>query len=297
MSSVNELRTHSTSIEWLPGRRVRIHSESTRRGGDAALVARCLVAAVVAGFAIPAAQLVESSPLPTRTTFLLSASLALFVFFVKFLRAPQSREIVFDWETRRAAVITHMRLGRQIKRFDFDAVREVLLRRSIHRRGDGLTYSCSLKLRLRKGGHEILGTPEYLSLQAAYAALAPAARELSTALLAPLREVTDGDVQLAPVDLPAPPPADVQLAENVISRLNPVPPRAACADGPVRVEVMVAKNGRVTEAKALSGDPSLHDAALSAAREWVFVPTRVSGTPVSVRGTITIEFGLAPSHA
>jgi TonB family protein len=296
MSSVNELRSSSLSIEWIPGHRVRIVSDT--QSGEAALVARCAASALVAALTIPAAQFVEHSPLPATTTILLSTALGLFVFFVKYLRSERAREAVLDWESRRVTVITHLRLGRKVKRFGFDALQEVLLRTSAHRRGKSVFYSCTLKLRLPKGGHEILGTRGYLSAEAACAAILPAARELSAMLPAPLREVTDGDTRPAAVDLPTPPPEGRHLAGQVISRFNPVPPRALDgSDGPVTVEVTVSEHGRVTSAVALSGNPSLHDAALSAAREWIFVPTRVSGTPVKVRGTITIEFGLSAAHS
>lgn len=91
----------------------------------------------------------------------------------------------------------------------------------------------------------------------------------------------------------------------------PVPayPDAARADnagGPVSVEVTIDEEGNVIEAKALSiftvtaddgslvetkrVHPALCEAAEQAAREAKFSPTRLSGQPVKVKGTIAYNF-------
>jgi TonB family protein len=293
MSSVSELRSNTLSIEWLPGKRVRIVSNPA--GHERRIALRCVVSAVIAGLTVPVAQSIESAPLSAGAAAAASLTLAAFVFFVKYVGRERGREILLDWESRKMAITTRMRVGRRVKRARFDDVREVLLRSELRRRGDARYYSCSLRLRLRSGWHELVTTRAYLTPEAARAAALPAARELSTALPAPLREVTEVDARPEPLDLPVPPPEDCLLSGKAISRLSPALPRAAPArDGSVTVQVMVSERGRVTEAVALSGDPALHDVALSAAREWVFVPMRVSGTPVKVRGRITIDFEPAP---
>jgi TonB family protein len=78
---------------------------------------------------------------------------------------------------------------------------------------------------------------------------------------------------------------------------KPAPPypaiaRAARASGSVTVQVTVNEQGRVVEARAVSGHPLLQQAAVQAARQARFEPTRQSGTPVRVTGTLTYDFRL-----
>ena len=60
--------------------------------------------------------------------------------------------------------------------------------------------------------------------------------------------------------------------------------------GVVVVEVIVSETGAVESARVLSGHPLLRDAALAAAKGWVFDPTIVEGVAVKVVGTITFNF-------
>jgi VWFA-related protein/TonB family protein len=62
------------------------------------------------------------------------------------------------------------------------------------------------------------------------------------------------------------------------------------ATGTVIVEVVINEEGRVIEARALSGPQLLQGAAVSAARLARFLPARLSGMPVKVTGTITYTF-------
>lgn len=72
----------------------------------------------------------------------------------------------------------------------------------------------------------------------------------------------------------------------------PYPPaaRAAKADGTVVVQVTFDENGKVTKASAVSGHPLLRAAAVSAAYNAKFSPTRVGGQPVKVTGVINYNF-------
>jgi TonB family protein len=74
----------------------------------------------------------------------------------------------------------------------------------------------------------------------------------------------------------------------------PYPPiaRAARASGAVQVQVTISETGEVTEASVISGHPLLRDAALQAARQWLFKPTELSGVPVKVQGILTFNFTL-----
>jgi TonB family protein len=68
--------------------------------------------------------------------------------------------------------------------------------------------------------------------------------------------------------------------------------RAAKASGPVIVQALISETGDVIEAQVLSGHPLLREAALQAARRWVFSPTTLSGRPVKIRGVLTFNFTL-----
>jgi TonB family protein len=74
----------------------------------------------------------------------------------------------------------------------------------------------------------------------------------------------------------------------------PYPPiaRAARASGPVQVQVIISETGEVIEASVVSGHPLLRDAALQAARQWLFHPTELSAVPVKVQGILTFNFTL-----
>jgi TonB family protein len=66
--------------------------------------------------------------------------------------------------------------------------------------------------------------------------------------------------------------------------------RAAHASGTVNVQVTVDEKGNVTSASAVSGHPLLRAAAIAAARQARFAPTKLSGTPVKVTGIIVYNF-------
>jgi TonB family protein len=85
------------------------------------------------------------------------------------------------------------------------------------------------------------------------------------------------------------------LQGNAIKRVQPpYPPvaKAARASGPVQVQITISEAGEVIEASVISGHPLLRDAALQAARQWLFKPTELSGVPVKVQGILTFNFTL-----
>jgi TonB family protein len=93
------------------------------------------------------------------------------------------------------------------------------------------------------------------------------------------------------------------LQGNAIKRVQPSYPqiaKAARASGPVQVQITISESGEVIEASVISGHPLLRDAALQAARQWLFAPTELSGVPVKVQGILTFNFTLddeEPSQA
>jgi TonB family protein len=85
------------------------------------------------------------------------------------------------------------------------------------------------------------------------------------------------------------------LNGKVIYKPQPYYPqdaKAARAQGTVTVRILVDEEGRVVEAKAVSGHPLLREAAEAAARNSRFAPTRLQGQPVKVSGVITYSFVL-----
>lgn len=70
----------------------------------------------------------------------------------------------------------------------------------------------------------------------------------------------------------------------------PVEARAARVTGTVVVQIVVDEKGIVEKAKAISGHPLLREAAVHAAYEARFAPTRISGRPVKVSGKLVYRF-------
>jgi len=68
--------------------------------------------------------------------------------------------------------------------------------------------------------------------------------------------------------------------------------KAAGVSGEVQVQVTISEEGRVIEAIVISGPELLREAAVQAAKEWVFKPTKLDGVPVKVQGILTFNFEL-----
>ena len=85
------------------------------------------------------------------------------------------------------------------------------------------------------------------------------------------------------------------LTGKAISKPPPAYPaiaKAARAQGTVVVQITVDESGRVVSASAISGNPLLQNAAVQAVRNWRFSPTMLTGQPVKVTGTVTVNFTL-----
>ena len=65
---------------------------------------------------------------------------------------------------------------------------------------------------------------------------------------------------------------------------------AAHASGTVGVKVIIDVDGNVIAAASISGHPLLQGAAVNAARNARFAPTKVNGQPVKVVGVIQYNF-------
>ena len=95
-------------------------------------------------------------------------------------------------------------------------------------------------------------------------------------------------------------PDAVRIGGNIrapqkIRHVSPVYPelaRQANVRGVVIVEVVVDREGRVSNAKVLRSIPLLDDAAVDAVMQWTFTPTLLNGNPVPVIMTVTVNFTL-----
>jgi TonB family protein len=70
--------------------------------------------------------------------------------------------------------------------------------------------------------------------------------------------------------------------------------KAAGVSGAVSVKILVDEGGNVISAEAVAGHPLLRAAAVDAALQAQFAPTRLSGQPVKVSGIVTYNFVLPP---
>lgn len=105
-----------------------------------------------------------------------------------------------------------------------------------------------------------------------------------------------------PEPTPAPTPKQqlTQVSKGVIQGAAVVKPapvypplaRQARVEGAVQILVTISEEGRVLEAAVVNGHPLLRQAALEAARRWVFNPTTLSEVPVKVQGILTFNFTL-----
>ena len=79
-------------------------------------------------------------------------------------------------------------------------------------------------------------------------------------------------------------------AKNLPMPKYPEAALAVQAAGTVSVQVTIDEEGNVISASAISGHPLLRSAAVAAAQEAKFAPTRLSGQPVKVSGILTYNF-------
>ncbi len=87
---------------------------------------------------------------------------------------------------------------------------------------------------------------------------------------------------------------NVQSA-NLVNKVTPVYPPAAKAagiQGPVMMNVIIAKEGNIREIRVTSGDPMLTQAAIDAVKQWTYRPTMLNGNPVEVETTVQVNFAL-----
>ena len=80
------------------------------------------------------------------------------------------------------------------------------------------------------------------------------------------------------------------------STSSPIYPQEALAQGVrgiVILELVLDAQGKVESTTVIRSVPGLDEAAIAAARQWEYEPTKVDGKPVRVRLTVPITFALA----
>lgn len=94
-----------------------------------------------------------------------------------------------------------------------------------------------------------------------------------------LKPISGGVLNGTAISLPAP--------------VYPDPAKRMRLAGIVSVAVVVDETGKVISAEATSGPSPLREAAMKAALRARFSPTKLSGQPVKVSGSINYKFSLA----
>jgi periplasmic protein TonB len=82
---------------------------------------------------------------------------------------------------------------------------------------------------------------------------------------------------------------------NLLHQVAPeYPPLAKTAHvhGIVILEATISRTGDITEIRVISGHPLLIKAAVDAVQQWKYKPTFLSGEPVDVITTVTVNFAL-----
>lgn len=111
---------------------------------------------------------------------------------------------------------------------------------------------------------------------------------------------------LGAIPPPPPPPVRAQpsgpvrvssgvAAGHLLTPIQPAYPaiaKAAGVQGRVVIEAIISKQGFVQQARALSGQPMLAQAALAAVSRARYQPYQLNGQPVEVDTTINIDFVL-----
>ena len=77
-----------------------------------------------------------------------------------------------------------------------------------------------------------------------------------------------------------------------VAPVYPAVAQTARITGVVIMDIIVGRDGRVTDAKVLRSIPLLDQAAVDAVRQWEFEPTLLNGVPVEVVMTVTVNFSL-----
>jgi len=91
---------------------------------------------------------------------------------------------------------------------------------------------------------------------------------------------------------PAPIGGDVKPAK-LIKSVPPIYPdiaRTQHLSGNVQIDASIDADGNVSTMKVLSGPTLLHQAALTAVKQWKYQPAELDGKPTAMHLTVTVQF-------
>jgi TonB family protein len=105
---------------------------------------------------------------------------------------------------------------------------------------------------------------------------------------------TGNSKQPAVPEVPLPIGGDVKPAKLItpVAPAYPILAKNQHVSGDVLVDALIDANGHVTTMKVISGPTLLHQAAMTALRQWKYQPATLDGKPVSMHLTVTIQFRL-----
>ena len=84
-----------------------------------------------------------------------------------------------------------------------------------------------------------------------------------------------------------------KLVKNV-APVYPVEAQRKRIQGPVKLRVIIRKDGSVIVQTVVQGDPALSPAAIEAVKQWRFEPTLLDGKPIDFITTLEVNFALRP---
>lgn len=114
--------------------------------------------------------------------------------------------------------------------------------------------------------------------------------------------VIGGIISSTPVAVPrVATPQRVRVSQGVsegllVHKVTPMYPalaRSARIQGSVVLQAIIAKDGTITNLRAVSGHPMLTPAAIEAVKQWRYKPYYLNGEPVEVETQITVNFTLS----
>jgi protein TonB len=96
------------------------------------------------------------------------------------------------------------------------------------------------------------------------------------------------------------PTAPLPIGGDVVSAklLKSVPPvyppaaRSQRVGGDVKIDALIDVSGNVSTMKVISGPTLLHQAAMSALKQWKYEPAKLDGNPTPMHLTVIVQFRL-----
>jgi protein TonB len=98
-----------------------------------------------------------------------------------------------------------------------------------------------------------------------------------------------------PPSAPVPVGGDVQAGKLIFGPKPAYPQlaRTTRAEGTVRIQAVIGRDGAIRNVQLISGPPLLVAAAMEAVRQWRYRPTLLNGQPVEVITVVDVNFTLS----